>query len=51
LATPNIKAVIDLNAPLSGANFTTDGVHLNPAGYALWRSKIFNGIEAALGSI
>jgi hypothetical protein len=32
LATPNIKAVIDLNAPLSGANFTTDGVHLSPAG-------------------
>jgi lysophospholipase L1-like esterase len=51
LATSNIKAVIDLNAPLSGANFTTDGVHLTPAGYALWRSKIFNGIEAALGCI
>jgi lysophospholipase L1-like esterase len=51
LATPNMKAVIDLNAPLSGANFTVDGVHLNPAGYALWRSKILNGIEAALGCI
>ena len=49
LATPNIKAVVDLNAPLSGANFTTDGVHLNPAGYALWRSNILKGIEAALG--
>src|SRR5262249_40968397 len=46
LATPNIKAVIDLNAPLSGANFTTDGVHLNPAGYKLWRSTILKGIDA-----
>jgi lysophospholipase L1-like esterase len=46
-----MKAVIDLNAPLSGANFTTDGVHLNPAGYELWTSKILNGIEAALGCI
>ena len=51
LATPNIKAVIDLNAPLSGANFTTDGVHLNPAGYALWRSEILKGIETTLGCI
>ena len=51
LATPNIKAVIDLNAPLSGANFTTDGVHLNPTGYKLWRSTILKGIDAALGCI
>ena len=51
LATPNIKAVIDLNAPLSGANFTIDGVHLNPAGYAFWTDKIFDGIEAALGCV
>jgi hypothetical protein len=29
LATTKIKAVIDVRAPLSGANFTTDGVHLN----------------------
>jgi lysophospholipase L1-like esterase len=49
LATPNIRGVIDLNAPLSAANFTTDGVHLNPAGYALWRSSLLKGIEAALG--
>src|SRR5215831_5914411 len=49
LATPNIRAVIDLNASLSAANFTTDGVHLNPAGYALWRSSLLKGIEAALG--
>jgi lysophospholipase L1-like esterase len=46
-----MKAVIDLNAPLSGANFTVDGVHLNSAGYELWRSKIFNGIEAALDCV
>ena len=49
LATPNIRAVIDLNAPLSAANFTTDGVHLNGAGYALWRSSLLKGIKAALG--
>jgi lysophospholipase L1-like esterase len=51
LATPNTKAVIDLNAPLSGANFTFDGVHLDPAGYGLWRSNMLKGIEAALGCI
>src|SRR5215471_2138561 len=51
LATPNIKAVIDLNAPLSGANFTVDGVHLTPSGYGFWRGKILRGIEAALGCI
>src|SRR5215831_7236547 len=49
LATPNVRSVIDLNASLSGANFTVDGVHLNPAGYALWRRNIVKGIEAALG--
>jgi lysophospholipase L1-like esterase len=49
LATSNIRAVIDLNAPLSAANFTTDGVHLNGAGYALWRSSLLKGMEAALG--
>jgi lysophospholipase L1-like esterase len=51
LETPNIKAVIGLNAPLSGANFTTDGVHLNSAGYALWKGNILTGIEAALGCV
>jgi lysophospholipase L1-like esterase len=49
LATPNIRSVIDLNAPLSAANFTMDGVHLTPAGYALWRKSLLKGIEAALG--
>ena len=49
LATPNMRAVIDLNAPLSAENFTMDGVHLNPAGYTLWRSNILKGIKAALG--
>ena len=51
VATPNVKGVIDLNSPLSGANFTIDGVHLNAAGYALWRSAILKGIEAELGCI
>lgn len=49
LATPNTKAIIDLNAALAGANFTIDGVHLNSAGYALWTSAILRGVEAALG--
>jgi lysophospholipase L1-like esterase len=49
LATPNTKAVIDLNAALSGANFTIDGVHLNAAGYALWTSAVLRGVETALG--
>ena len=51
LAVPNTTAVIDLNGPLSGTNFTTDGVHLNKAGYAVWTSAIVNGISAALGCI
>jgi lysophospholipase L1-like esterase len=49
LATPNTKAVVDLNAALSGANFTIDGVHLSAAGYALWTSAVLRGVEAALG--
>jgi hypothetical protein len=49
LSAPNIRAVIDLNAPLSGANFTIDGVHLNAAGYALWTGAVLRGVEAALG--
>ena len=49
LAAPNIRTVIDLNAPLSGANFTIDGVHLSAAGYALWTGAVLRGVEAALG--
>jgi GDSL-like Lipase/Acylhydrolase family len=49
LTAPNTRAVIDLNSPLSGANYTIDGVHLNAAGYALWTSAVLRGIEAALG--
>src|SRR5215472_2046808 len=48
-ATPKTKAVIDLNAALSGANFTIDGVHLNAAGYTLWTGAVLRGVEAALG--
>lgn len=51
LATPNVKAVVDLNAALSGANFTIDGVHLNAAGYALWTGAVLRGVEAALGCV
>jgi lysophospholipase L1-like esterase len=51
LAAPNVRAVIDLNAPLSGANFTVDGVHLNAAGYALWTGAVLKGVEAALGCV
>jgi lysophospholipase L1-like esterase len=49
LSAPNIRAVIDLNAPLSGANFTIDGVHLNADGYALWTDAVLRGVESALG--
>ena len=49
LTAPNTRAVIDLNSPLSGANFTIDGVHLNAAGYELWTGEVLRGVEAALG--
>jgi lysophospholipase L1-like esterase len=49
LTAPNTRAVIDLNAPLSGANYTIDGVHLNAAGYELWTGAVWRGVEAALG--
>ena len=46
--TPNTKAVIDLNEPLSGADWTTDGIHLGAAGNALWTRAMVDGIERAL---
>jgi len=49
LTAPNTRAVIDLNAPLSGANYSIDGVHLNAAGYELWTGAVLRGVEAALG--
>lgn len=48
-ATPNTLAVIDLNEPLSGANWTTDGIHLGHAGYDLWTHAMVNGVRNALG--
>jgi len=48
-ATPNVKAVIDLNEPLSGANLTTDGIHLGAEGYALWTKAMVDGVSNALG--
>jgi hypothetical protein len=47
--TPNTKAVIDLNEPLSAANWTTDGIHLGSAGYDLWTNALIDGISNALG--
>jgi len=47
--TPNVKAVIDLNKPLSGANWTTDGIHFGQEGYALWTKALVKGVSAALG--
>jgi hypothetical protein len=47
--TPNVKAVIDLNSPLSGANWTTDGIHFGERGYALWSTALVNGMIRALG--
>jgi hypothetical protein len=48
-ATPNTLAVIDLNEPLSDANWTTDGIHLGHAGYDLWTPAMVNGVRNALG--
>jgi lysophospholipase L1-like esterase len=48
-STPNVKAVIDLNEPLSSANLTTDGIHLGPQGYALWSKAMVEGVSDALG--
>lgn len=47
--TPNIRAVIDLNEPLAGANWTTDGIHFGPEGYALWTQALLKGMNNALG--
>jgi hypothetical protein len=46
--TPNPKAVIDLNEPLSGANWTTDGIHLGAAGNALWTKAVVDGVRRVL---
>jgi lysophospholipase L1-like esterase len=48
-STPNVKAVIDLNEPLSSANWTTDGIHLGAQGYALWSKVMVEGVSDALG--
>jgi hypothetical protein len=48
-ATPKIRGVIDLNATLSSANLTTDGIHLSPDGYALWTKAMIEGIRKAAG--
>src|SRR4051794_31385920 len=34
--TPNARLVIDINGPLSSDDFTSDGIHLDAAGYSLW---------------
>jgi lysophospholipase L1-like esterase len=48
-ATPSATGVIDLNSALSGANWTTDGIHFGPDGYAIWTKTVVDGIHVALG--
>ena len=48
-ATPSATGVIDLNSALSGANWTTDGIHFGPDGYAIWKKTVVDGIHGALG--
>jgi hypothetical protein len=48
-ATPNATGVIDLNSALSGADWTTDGIHFGPDGYAIWKKTVVDGIHGALG--
>ena len=43
------ETIIDLNEQMIGSShFTTDGVHLNAEGYALWTRAITEGIEKGL---
>ncbi len=46
--TPTAKSVIDLNAPLAGADLTSDGIHLREAGYRLWLQAMVEGIKRAI---
>jgi lysophospholipase L1-like esterase len=48
-ATPKAVAVIDVNEPLSSADYTTDGIHFGVAGYSLWTKAIAGGMSHALG--
>jgi GDSL-like lipase/acylhydrolase family protein len=43
------EATIDLYEPMTDANFTTDGIHLNAQGYVLWTKVMMQGLEKALG--
>ena len=43
------EAIIDLNEQMIGSQLTTDGVHLNAKGYALWTRAIIVGIKKGLG--
>jgi lysophospholipase L1-like esterase len=40
--------VIFIPLPAMPAKHTTDGIHLNAAGYAVWDRAMLNGIESAL---
>jgi hypothetical protein len=48
-ATPSATDVIDLNTTLSGADWTTDGIHFGPDGYALWMKTMVEVIRGVLG--
>ena len=43
------ETIIDLNKQMIGSHLTTDGVHLNDQGYALWTRAIIEGIRKGLG--
>jgi GDSL-like Lipase/Acylhydrolase family len=47
--TPNVKAVINLNKPLSGANWTTDGIHFGHEGHAFWTKALVDAVGDELG--
>jgi hypothetical protein len=46
-----VKALIDVNKPLAVENFTSDGIHLNAEGNAIWAKIVSEGISRALGCV
>lgn len=42
-------AFVDLRSAMAGENLTVDGIHLNAAGYRLWRDAVLSHIRSSLG--
>jgi lysophospholipase L1-like esterase len=40
---------VDLRNDICGAGLTVDGIHLNAAGYTLWRDDILTHIRSSIG--